>query len=151
PNVLHAPAKNDRAIARLREQLFIHNFCSIVHGLVPRVAVPFAADFVLLAPHQRWINEVRFSREDIPAYYEKHFGGDNGTTVYAMYPGDRLINGVLEAASPYRRALRNGRLDHLVEEQYPEEISAFRATVSTRSAAEQWTSRLAAHLDSQIK
>ncbi len=119
PNALHAPAKNDHEIARLREQLFIHNFCRIVHGLAPRVAIPFAADFVLLAPHQRWINEVRFSREDIPAYYAKHFGQNSQTSVYAMYPGDRLVNGVLEPSSPYRAQLQNGRLDHLIAEQYP--------------------------------
>ena len=134
PNALHAPAKNDHEIARLREQLFIHNFCRIVHGLAPRVAIPFAADFVLLAPHQRWINEVRFSREDIPAYYAKHFGQDSQTSVYAMYPGDRLVNGVLEPSSPYRAHLQNGRLDHLIAEQYPEEVSAFRAAPEQMSA-----------------
>jgi hypothetical protein len=63
PNALHSPAKNDHAVARLREQLFIHKFCRIVHGLAPRLAIPFAADFVLLAPHQRWVNEVRFSEK----------------------------------------------------------------------------------------
>ena len=152
PNALHAPAKNDHEIARLREQLFIHNFCRIVHGLAPRVAIPFAADFVLLAPHQRWINEVRFSREDIPAYYAKHFGRDSHTSVYAMYPGDRLVNGVLEPSSPYRAHLQNGRLDHLIAEQYPEEVSAFRAAPRADvSATQQWTSRLSDHLNSQIK
>jgi hypothetical protein len=152
PNALHAPAKDDHAIARLREQLFIHNFCRIAHGLSPRVAIPFAADFVLLAPHQRWINEVRFSREDIPAYYAKHFGQNNGTSVYAMYPGDKLVNGVLENSSPYRAQLQNGRLDHLIEEQYPQEVSAFRATNRSDAAAtDRWISRLAVHLNSQIK
>jgi hypothetical protein len=152
PNALHSEKKDDRAVARLREQLFIHNFCRIAHGLSPRVAIPFAADFVLLAPHQRWINEARFLREEIPNYYRKHFDDSGKTTVYAMYPGDRLVDGVLEPASPYRGQLENGRLDHLIDTQYPQEVSAFRTGDSqSASTAEQWASRLATHLDTQVK
>lgn len=154
PNALHAPSKNDDAVARLREQLFIHNFCRIAHDLAPRVAIPFAADFVLLAPHQRWINEVRFSREDIPAYYAKHFSTNRATAVYAMYPGDRLVNGALEKTSPYRAKLLNGRLDHLIEQQYPTEVSAFCASAPFQSPSSEsgdWAMRLAAHFGSQVK
>jgi L-ascorbate metabolism protein UlaG (beta-lactamase superfamily) len=153
PNALHSEQKDDRAVARLREQLFIHNFCRIVKGLSPRTAVPFAADFVLLAPHQRWINEARFLREEIPNYYKKHFDNSGKTAIYAMYPGDHLIDGVLKPDSPYRAQLQNGRLDHLIETQYPEEVSAFRTTpdAQTHSTVEQWAPRLATHLDTQIK
>ena len=154
PNALHAPAKNDRAMARLREQLFIHNFCRIAHELAPSVAIPFAADFVLLAPHQRWINDVRFSREDIPAYFAQHFGQQSQTAVHAMYPGDCLVNGALEPASPYRLQLQNGRLDHLIAQQYPDEVSAFRVVHrlgSDHGVNGQWAVRLAAHLNSQVK
>jgi hypothetical protein len=151
PNALHSPEKNDRAMARLREQLFIHNFCRIAHDLSPRVAIPFAADFVLLAPHQRWINEVRFSREEIPAYYAKQFGRAAQPSIYAMYPGDNLANGKLQAVSPYRAELLHGRLDHLIEQQYPQEVSAFRANSDSAVASSNWTARLAAHLNSQIK
>jgi hypothetical protein len=151
PNALHAPTKNDHAIARLREQLFIHKFCRIVHGLAPRVAIPFAADFVLLAPHQRWVNDVRFSREDIPAYYSNHFDNNGRTSVQAMYPGDRLIEGVLERSSPYRTHLENGRLDHLVPQQYPEEISTFHSRALVTGTADEWTSRLTSHLNSQVR
>src|SRR6185503_19595863 len=143
--------KDDRGVARLREQLFIHNFCRIARGLAPRVAIPFAADFVLLAPHQRWINEARFLREEIPNYYRKHFDSSGKTTVYAMYPGDCLVDGVLEPASPYRVQLEHGRLDHLIDAQYPEEVSAFRSgDPQSPSTAEQWASRLATHLDTQV-
>src|SRR5262249_45186634 len=90
--------------------------------------------------------------EDIPAYYAKHFGQDSWTAVYAMYPGDRLVNGVLETSSPYRARLENGRLDHLIAEQYPQEVSAFCATRrSDAPVNERWTSRLADHVNSQIK
>ena len=152
PNALHASGKDDRAIARLREQLFIHNFCRIVQGLAPRTAVPFAADFVLLSPHQRWINEVRFGREEIPAYYRKHFHSQAQPEIHAMYPGDVLMNGRLERNSPYRAQLQNGRLDHLIDAQYPTEVSAFRsADRATVPSLDRWTSRLAAHLESQVK
>src|SRR5882672_10057688 len=39
PNALHAANKDDHGVARLREQLFVHNFCRIVRGLAPRTAV----------------------------------------------------------------------------------------------------------------
>jgi len=152
PNALHSGGKDDQAIARLREQLFIHNFCRIVHGLAPRLAVPFAADFVLLAPHQRWINDVRFSREDIPRYYAQHFSDNGRTTVCAMYPGDWIVDGVVQRQSPYRRELAGGRLDHLVPLQYPEEVSAFRAADRPPDhSADSWAGRLAAHLDIERK
>jgi hypothetical protein len=151
PNALHAPTKNDHAIARLREQLFIHKFCRIVHGLAPRLAIPFAADFVLLAPHQRWVNDVRFSREDIPAYYSNHFDNNGRTTVQAMYPGDRIVEGILERCSPYRTQLENGRLDHLVPQQYPEEISTFHSRALVTGTADEWMQRLTSHLNSQVR
>lgn len=151
PNALHSSRKDDRAIARLREQLFIHNFCRIVHGLAPRLAIPFAADFVLLAPHQRWINDVRFSREDIPAYYQKHFSDGGLTKVCAMYPGDRIVDSVLQPVSPYRDQLQKGRLDHMIAVQYPEEVSAFRVSPSSNESTDQWRDRLATHLDNQTK
>jgi L-ascorbate metabolism protein UlaG (beta-lactamase superfamily) len=153
PNALHSNLKDDRLVARLREQLFIHNFCRIAHGLAPRVAIPFAADFVLLAPHQRWINESRFPREAIPDYYRKHFDDSGKTTIHAMYPGDNLVDGGLDPASPYRKQLRNGRLDHLIDLQYPEEVSAFRTTGTdgSRSTLDQWAQRLAIHLNAQTK
>jgi L-ascorbate metabolism protein UlaG (beta-lactamase superfamily) len=152
PNTLHSSDKDDRAIARLREQLFVHNFCRIVNALSPRLAIPFAADFVLLSPHQRWINEIRFTREDIPLYYARHFADNGRTTVCTMYPGDTIVDGVLELSSPYRPQLKNGRLDHLISVQYPQDVSAFGTTErSLIGSAAPWESRLASHLDSQVK
>jgi L-ascorbate metabolism protein UlaG (beta-lactamase superfamily) len=154
PNALHSSLKDDRAVARLREQLFVHNFCRIVRGLAPRTAVPFAADFVLLAEHQRWINEVRFPREEIADYYARYFGGSDiaRTEVRCMYPGDELIDGVVRCSSPYRAQLRNGRLDHLIAVQYPEEVSAFCGPDHPRTVTiDEWRSKIASHLNSQVK
>lgn len=127
PNAIHLEGKDDREIGALREQLFAHNFCRIVERLRPRVAVPFAADFALLAPSQRWINEIRFPRSRMKSYYRNHFGGDGDDShqpvIYDMYSGDLLIDDRLEAQSPYRKLLRNGDLTHLIDEQYADEIA----------------------------
>jgi len=125
PNTIHCPGKNDLEIAEAREQMFVHAFCRIVHALNPTVAVPFAADFALLRPNQRWINERRFPRSRIPGYYREIYGDSpNAPQIHAMYPGDVLIDNELIASSPYRAKLRRGSLDHLIEDQYKEEIAA---------------------------
>lgn len=120
---MHIAGKNDREVGEVREQLFAHNFCRVVAGLKPRIAIPFAADFALLSPEQRWINEVRFARSRMNSYYEKHFGEhDQRSRVHDMYPGDSLSGLQLNPVSSYREHLRNGRLDHLISEQYEKEI-----------------------------
>lgn len=128
PNTMHLEGKDDREIALVREQLFAHNFCRVAAGLKPKIAVPFAADFALLREEQRWINEYRFPREKISDYYEQHFAQskESRTQIFAMYPGDRLKNGEIEAVSPYRRKMSQGKLDHLIEEQYGNEIERLR-------------------------
>ncbi|HEX8474802.1 MAG TPA: MBL fold metallo-hydrolase [Pyrinomonadaceae bacterium] len=124
PNAIHLEGKDDREIGMLREQLFAHNFCRIASRLRPSVAVPFAADFALLAPTQRWINEIRFPRAHMKSYYRAHFGNDaNQPEIHDMYPGDSLIDNQLQAHSPYRNLLKNGDLTHLIDEQYQDEIA----------------------------
>jgi hypothetical protein len=123
PNTIHLAGKDDAAVARLREQLFVHGFCRIVAGLEPRVAVPFATDFALLDPEKLWINGVRFRREHIPAYYHEHFASSGARTrILPMYPGDLLEDDRLRPLSPYRAALDHGGLDHLLAIQYGREL-----------------------------
>ncbi len=130
PNIIHSPNKNNRETARAREQLFMHNFCRIVHALSPSVAVPFATDFVVLGPSQRWINATRFQRSEIAGYFRAYFGETpNGTVIHDMYPGDILGDGTLLPASPYRAQMLDGNLDHLIEEQYGAEIERAETTV----------------------
>ena len=124
PNMLHVQGKDDQAVGTVREQLFARNFCRVVAGLKPRVAVPFAADFALLAPAERWINEVRFPRSLMKDYFERQFADAAGETqIQIMYPGDVLHGSELEPRSPYRAHLRNGELTHLIDEQYADEIA----------------------------
>lgn len=122
PNTVHGPGKDDREVAWLREQLFAHNFCRIVKNLDPRVAVPFAADFALLAPEQRWINEVRFGRELLPRYFADQGGR---AEIVIMHSEDRLANGRLEKLSPNHERTRDARRTaEFLHETYPEPISA---------------------------
>jgi hypothetical protein len=124
PNTVHCPGKNDLAIAETREQLFVHAFCQIVHDLQPRVAVPFAADFALLGPHQRWINDARFPRWRIPEYYREIHGESPGSPrIHVMYPGDVLNDDQLQPSSPYRQRLASKSAAQLLEEQYGPEIA----------------------------
>jgi Beta-lactamase superfamily domain len=127
PNTMHFAGKNDWELGIVREQLFAHNFCRVVNGLKPKIAVPFAADFALLSDNQRWINEARFPRHKMAEYYENNFTDNNyKPKIYDMYSGDVLENQQLNALSPYRHEMKNGELLHLVDEQYANEISAKR-------------------------
>ena len=123
PNTLHCPGKNDIEIGEAREQLFARNFCRIVHDLSPSVAVPFAADFALLRPQQRWINQIRFSRWRLPDYFKELYGSrPNLPQIQVMYSGDVLINNELQCRSPYRDPLLEGKVEELIQEQYASEL-----------------------------
>lgn len=148
PNTMHISGKDDIEIGLAREQLFVHNFCKIVHDLNPRIAVPFAADFVLLDDSQRWINEVRFPRTKIGEYYEKYFSnGEDGPVIHVMFSGDRIEEGELVQSSPYHLDLTDGDLAHLIEEQYASEIGE-REHVRTvdEAKAEQLVEKIAANV-----
>jgi L-ascorbate metabolism protein UlaG (beta-lactamase superfamily) len=147
PNTLRLPAKDDRSVAEAREQFFAYNFCRIVAALGPQVAVPFAADFVLLRRVQRWINESRFPRERMSDYYARNFGQKQPVTVHSMYSGDVLDDNALIRASPYRAQMREGSLDHLIETQYGEGIKEAEATVTlTEESAEELASEILANV-----
>ncbi len=124
PNTMHVKGKDDREISLVREQLFAHNFCRVVKGLKPKIAVPFAADFALLDEEQLWINEARFPRQKMAAYYKKHFA-EKGyePKILDMYSGDILDGFELKPLSPYRKEMKDGEVGHLLEKQYGKEMS----------------------------
>lgn len=127
PNTLHCPGKNDRETGEAREQLFARNFCRIVKDLDPRVAVPFAADFALLSPRQRWINEVRFSRSRLPAYFKELYRCTSELPhIQIMYSGDVLEKGRLIRESPYRDQFWDRNTNEIIEQQYRDEIQNVR-------------------------
>lgn len=59
PNCIQLPGKDDRKVAAAREALLADNFARVVARVRPRLACAFAASFVLLEPHLRWVNEVK--------------------------------------------------------------------------------------------
>ena len=152
PNMLHVAGKDDQSIGAVREQLFAHNFCRVVAGLQPRLAVPFAADFALLAPAESWINEVRFPRSRMKDYFDSHFADAAGREqrIEVMYPGDVLDGDRLTTDSPYRALLRDGELTHLVDEQYVNEIARKQNPEMLNSAdSEELADALSAHVNAE--
>jgi hypothetical protein len=124
PNTIHCPGKNDVEVGEAREQLFARNFCRIVKELDPEVAVPFAADFALLQPRQRWINDVRFSRLRLPEYFNELYPLNSGRPhIRPMFSGDVLNNNKLAPMSPYRGQLQDHNHNRVIDEQYEEEIA----------------------------
>lgn len=152
PNTMHLKGKDDFEISLVREQLFAHNFCRVVKGLKPEIAVPFAADFCLLDENQRWINEARFPRNKMAEYYEKHFSEtDYQPKIIDMYSGDILENGELKPLSPYRNQMQNGELGHLIDEQYSGEIAEKKtAKIINETIAEELTGEIKANIEKRM-
>ena len=92
PNCLRLPGKNDRHVARTREELFTDNFVRAVDELQPRVACAFAASFVLVEPHNRWINDIRFSLPTPDAVYQQR-RPSSGIRTHLLLPND-VIDGI---------------------------------------------------------
>jgi L-ascorbate metabolism protein UlaG (beta-lactamase superfamily) len=153
PNVFHAPGKDDAAVAKLREEFFAYNFCRISAALNPVVAVPFAADFVLLHEGQSWINATRFPREHMAAMFEQRCRRAGvRTTVQTMYSGDVLDGTVLVARSPYRAQIQDqAELHHLMRDQYPQAPSAFVIDMVTKAAANTLVETLRAHIAAESR
>jgi hypothetical protein len=66
------------------------------------------------------------------SYYQKHFGGKGfEPEIFDMYSGDVLDGVELIKSSPYRAQMRDGSgsLEHLIDEQYGEEIAALEQKV----------------------
>lgn len=132
PNCIRLPGREDREVARARERVFVENFLAVVQRLRPRLACPFAASFVLLEPHNRWINDVKL---EVPTPDEVHraLGVPSDTRCHLLLPGD-VIDGIqvtpggaqrptperLRAA--YADVLRHGctRVENLVPLSRPE-------------------------------
>jgi L-ascorbate metabolism protein UlaG (beta-lactamase superfamily) len=93
PNCVRYPGKDDLAEARAREDLFTRNFARVARALRPRLACAFAASFVLLEPHNRWINEVKFDGQGPEATLRRYVGA--AVRSRALLPGDVVEDGIL--------------------------------------------------------
>lgn len=92
PNCIRVTGKDDAAAARARETLFSDNFLRVVDQLRPRVACAYAASFVLLEPHLRWINDVRLALPTPDEVYRRR--RPNGPTrAHLLLPND-VVDGI---------------------------------------------------------
>ena len=129
PNQVRYPGKDDREVGQVREHYFAHNLCRYVDFLKPKVVMPFAPGFALLADHNRWVNEVKFDRARLREYHEEHIGELGDTRYVVAWPGDRMEGTTFIRSSPYHTQLREGGLYHLLQETYPDEIVAANTVV----------------------
>ena len=129
PNTVHYKDKDDIEIGRLREHVFLNNFCRIVDELAPTIAVPFASDFALLDDRQRWINDIKFPRHKISDYFIEQTE-NNKVTVAEAYAGDLFELGKQHKASPYHSVFAKQSIKARIEEDYAIEIEAKRNPVA---------------------
>jgi hypothetical protein len=121
PNKVKYNGKDDKEVGMIREQYFADNFCKFTHFLQPRIAVPFAPGFVLLAHENRWINHIKFSRQEVIRYYQEHFEAAGEIVFPIFYPGDYIEDDVFHPVSHYH-ALGDHRLYERIDEEFREEI-----------------------------
>lgn len=124
PNTVHYQLKNDVEIAETRELFFITNFCRIISGLNPTYGVPFASDFILLDDNQRWINNAKFQRDKIDAFYIAYTGGKSRTQIVEAYPNDYFGENGFHKLSPYHAKKTYKPLLETIDEDYKNEIEA---------------------------
>lgn len=86
------PGKDDVACAIKRQKFFNRQWCSIVHRLVPRFAVPFAADVALLEDDLFWSNEPIHNTER-PTDVFRAMYPDSAITVFDAAPGFAIEDG----------------------------------------------------------
>ena len=91
PNTVHFDGKDDQEIGLLREKFLAHKFCEIAKELKPRNVISFVPGFALLDESKQWINETRFDRENIAAYYQEHFDNESSIKFFHPYPGLYLL------------------------------------------------------------
>jgi L-ascorbate metabolism protein UlaG (beta-lactamase superfamily) len=123
PNAVHFSKKNDLEIAETRELFFVTNFCKIIEGLNPTYAIPFATDFILLDDNQRWINTIKFPRDQIKTLYNQYTKASCAVQIIEAYPNDYFEQDHFFAVSPYHAKKENSSLLETIDSEYAEEIA----------------------------
>ena len=122
PNTVHAAQKDDIEIAMLREQFLAHKSCEIMEEIRPIKLMSFVPGFALLENDKLWINEMRFSRSKLEAYYKDNFDKQSKIEFINPLPGDSIENNHWLKTSSYHSQCLNDSLHHLVQQQYATEI-----------------------------
>jgi hypothetical protein len=144
PNCVHVPGKDDLAVARAREQYFLHNFGLIAEHLRPHHAFPFAAHFVLPDSQNWWMSAIRL-RMDPPSVTLRSLNPDLSVAFHDLQPGDYVDDGTVHA-SPFARpnppeAARAAALERygppparpaLSDAEFDDLVSAIRARLAER-------------------
>jgi hypothetical protein len=125
PNTVHFEGKNDQEIGLLREQFLAHKFCELAKELQPKNVVSFVPGFALLDESKQWINETRFDRENLAAYYKEHFDEQSEINFIHPYPGDTIAHNELQAISPYHALYAAKSVTQIVREQYGPEMELY--------------------------
>ncbi len=128
PNTVHYSGKDDQETGILRERFLAHKFCELVLELKPRKVVSFVPGFALLDEKKQWINETRFEREKLAAYYTEHFEEKTVTGFLHPYPGDKIENGMMEFTSPYHARFAAKSVTEIIREQYGPEMELYNET-----------------------
>ena len=148
PNTVHYKTKNDFETGLIREQYFAHNFAKIIQSLQPGRAIPFGPGFALLNEDKRWINEVKFSREELVNYYNEHLEKNNGIEFFVINPGDYFDEKGFHKVSPWHKRFEEKTVDELVKEEFHHEISETEKIIlCTEEEAEQIRIKLQKCLD----
>lgn len=128
PNTVHYEGKDDLETGMLRERFLAHKFCELVLELQPRNVVSFVPGFALLDEKKQWINETRFEREKLAAFYTEHFDEKTITGFMHPYPGDKIENGAMQVTSPYHALFATKTVTEVVREQYGAEMELYNET-----------------------
>jgi len=124
PNTVHYKNKNDIEVGTLREQYFANQLCKIIFDLNPKNVIPFLPGFALVHPDKLWINDIKFARKNIELYYKKFFDSKSNINFYCMQPSDVIDDNQFKPISAYHQKEVNGELNHLLQEQYSNELLA---------------------------
>ena len=126
PNCMHvSDMPGYDAVAR--ESVFTENFAYIARRLDTRMALPFAASFVLLEDRLRWINETRYDAPS-PCDELRRQGAAHIQTHFLM-PGDRIADDRIMSGGRARPGREAAEAD--IDRIYGTEIAALRRRQET--------------------
>jgi hypothetical protein len=152
PNTVHYKTKNDFETGLIREQYFAHNFAKIIHHLQPKRSIPFGPGFALLNEDKRWINEVKFDREELEPYYNEYIEKNPALEFFVINPGDYFEGETFHKVSPWHKRFTEKTIAELVHEEFPEELKETEIPVHcSEEAAENIRVKLAKCLNDNRK
>ena len=123
PNKVNYKGKNDVEVARIREEYYADNFCRFANYLQPEIAIPFAPGFVLLHEENRWINHIKFPRQQLDKYYRDNYESKPEMKFLILYPGDYLDNKSFHAVSSYHNYKDESVMYNELDELFRSEIA----------------------------